>query len=63
MRARRCPGHGRTDVAWPGAALGYGSDAACGESAEERPEGGDGGCYDADVNFDVGPDAGGDVDP
>lgn len=50
-------------MAWAGAGLGYGSNAPVGEGAQKRPKGGDGGCYDADVDFDVGPDAGGDIDP
>jgi hypothetical protein len=50
-------------VAWAGAGLGYGSNAPGGQGAQEGPKGGDGGCCDADVDFDVGPDAGGDVDP
>ena len=40
-----------------------GAKFAGGEGAEERPEGGQGGADDANVNFNVGPDATGYVCP
>ena len=45
------------------AAVGDDADGVGGEGAQEGPEGGYGGSDDANVDFNVGPDAGGNVGP
>lgn len=59
--AGRGAGHGRERG--PAVGLCHAAHGTGGEGAQERPEGRDGGGDEADVDFDVGPDAGGDVDP